>query len=194
MFWPMSSAPKTANALTRAAALHAPLPVAFVMKSMPHITCRLCFLSRGQKHQGCIGAYSHFAVPLLSRMCRASVPTLSRFAAKSAPVLCSDRQDPVLRPVPGSKNPEGAQAVKGWTRQRPPRSGAEPRTAQWASMASVLDRPSTRRENRSKKRAVCGTLAEGFRCATPILPCSAKRNYLNKLPDNQASLKFFGSR
>jgi hypothetical protein len=44
-------------------------------------------------------------------------------------VLCSDRQNPVLRPVPGSKNPEGAQAVKGWPRQRPPRSGAETRAA-----------------------------------------------------------------
>jgi hypothetical protein len=60
-------------------------------------------------------------------------------------VLCSDRQNPVPRPVPGSKNPEGAQAAKGGPRQRPPRSGAEPRVASPspASMASILDGTST---------------------------------------------------
>lgn len=55
-------------------------------------------------------------------------------------VLCSNRQNPVLRPVPGIKIPECAEAVKGWPHQRPPRSGAEPRTAgpSPASMANVL--------------------------------------------------------
>ncbi len=67
MVWLMSSAAKTANALTRAAALHPPLPAAPVMKSMPHITSQLCFLSRGQKHQGCIGAYDKSAPSLLRR-------------------------------------------------------------------------------------------------------------------------------
>jgi len=46
--------------------------------------------------------------------------------------------NPVLRPVPGIRIPECAQAVKGWPRQRPPRSGAETRAAQRASTASVL--------------------------------------------------------
>jgi len=204
MVWLMSSCPKTANVLTRHAALHTPLPVAPVMKSMPHITCRLCFLSRGQKHQRCIGAYDKSAPSLLRRSSgvrpaivrRSSGGSLalgaeigaaqhrfhqclgllkkhpskipparpistsiyaSQNATKSTSiytticatisrsaetdVLCSDRQNPVLRPVPGSKNPEGAQGVKGWPLSRPPRSGAEPRTAgpSPASMASVLD-------------------------------------------------------
>ncbi len=203
MVWPMSSPLKTANALIRQAALHAPLPVAPAMNSMPHITCRLCFLSTVQKHQGCIGAYDKSAPSLLRRSSgvrpavvrrssggslalgaeiRAAqhrfhqcLGLLKKHPSKTPParpistsicaskntticattshspetdVLCSDRQNPVLRPVSGSKKPEGAQAVKGWPRPRPPRSGAEPRTAgpspaSTASVASVLDRLST---------------------------------------------------
>ena len=204
MFWPMSSCPKTANVLTRHAALHTPLPVAPVMKSMPHITCRLCFLSTVQKHQGCIGAYDKSAPSLLRRssgvrpavvrrrsggslalgaeigaaqhrfhqclgllkkhrlkthpdnpvsttICASKSTTKSTSIytticattsrSSETDVLCSDRQNPVLRPVPGIRIPECAQAVKGWPHQRPPRSGAEPRTAgpSPASMASVLD-------------------------------------------------------
>jgi hypothetical protein len=43
-----------------------------------NLTCRLCFLSRVQPHQGCIGPYSSLcclaAVPVLSLLCPASVP------------------------------------------------------------------------------------------------------------------------
>ena len=59
----------------------------------------------------------------VSRCCGGAVAALSR---QGGDVLGSDRQNPVLRPVPGSRIPEGAQAVKGWTRQRTPRSGAQP--------------------------------------------------------------------
>jgi hypothetical protein len=47
--------------------------------------------------------------------------------SSEADVLCSDRQNPVLRPVPGNKNPECAQAVKGWPYQRPPPKAARRR-------------------------------------------------------------------
>ncbi len=182
MVWLMSSAPKTANALTRPAALHAPLPAAPIMKSMPHITCRLCFLSRGQKHQGCIGAYDKSAPSLLRRSSgvrpavvrRSSAGSLalgaeigaaqhrfhqclgllkkhapktpparpistSIYASKSATicattspitgpaVLCSDRQNLVLDPVPDCRIPECPPTVKGWPRQRPPPKAAQSR-------------------------------------------------------------------
>ena len=54
-----------------------------------------------------------------------------------ASVLCSDRQNPVLRPVPGSRIPEGAQAVKGGPRQRPLSQAAR------SPKGKVLARPST---------------------------------------------------
>ncbi len=37
------------------------------------------FFQMFQKHQGCIGAYDHPAVPLLSRSCLSPVPQVPRF-------------------------------------------------------------------------------------------------------------------
>jgi hypothetical protein len=96
-------------------------------------------------------------------------------------VLCSDRQNPVLRPVPQTRIPECAQAVKGWQHLRPPRSGAETRAAQRASTAGVLVRPSTCRENQSKRgvRAAFTSMpsifAEKLNCRTNTLVKSRHR-------------------
>ncbi len=144
MFWLMSFCPKTANVFTRPGA-HGRLTGARRRNSGLQSTGFHQCLGLLKKHTSKTPPAKPISTSIYASK-SASIytsknTTMSRTMAEA--VLCSDRQNPVLRPVPATRIPECAQAVKGWLRQRPPHSGAEPRAAQRASTASVLERAST---------------------------------------------------
>jgi len=154
MFWPMSFCPKTANALTRPGArgrVSGARRRNPVLQSTGFHQC----LGLLKKHTPktpparpvSTSIYASKSTSIYTTIC-ATILQITGLA-----VLCSDRQNPVLRPVPATRIPECAQAVKGWPPLRPPRSGAEPRTAgpSPASMASVLDGRAHGRRIKAKK-------------------------------------------
>ncbi len=136
MFWLMSSSPKTANVLSRPG----------VLGRLSDAHRRNSVLQSTGFHQ-CLGLLKKYtqkippARPGSTSICASKSTSIytsknasicaTTWPSLDASVLCSDRQNPVLRPVPETRIPECAQAVKGWPRQPPPpkaaRSRAQPK-------------------------------------------------------------------
>jgi hypothetical protein len=152
------------------------------------------FVTRSKYPLGCLGLLKKHrsqtppARPISTSICASKSTSIytticaTTWTSSEASFLCSDRQNPVLRPVPATRIPECAQAVKGWPRQRPPPKAARSRT-QPKGRARRASLTAEHMKGEAKPRR--GHFSRRMGCAPPYptaAECSAEYRWLMRPP------------